>query len=279
MVYDKSRSASKKISLLYSGGCDSTLSASILAKDFEEIHLVTFKHYATWNVGRSRINVQKLRVENKQVRFIHVFLNISGLFYNIQKGFFNDRAMLPYFPLYICGACKLAMHTDLICYNLAHDITFASSGASHEMSMFPAQTEGGLSHLEKYYAEYGMQLMSPVYRKKNVDVEAIEKGLLEPRHLKKKHKASWNKLSDLYVPIKNVIDNTQGFCFWIAVVDIYIAREQKKSRLSRTQHASRVSKFSQQYYQKKIDDICRKYIELSQKKQKRKQINHTKFIV
>lgn len=253
--------SNKKISLLYSGGCDSTLSASLLAKDFDEVHLVTFKHYSTWNVGRSRINAEKLRQKHKNVEFKHVFLNSSKLFLKIQKDFMKDKKDFKYFTLYVCGACKLAMHTELICYNLANDIKSASSGASHEMKMFPAQTRGGLSELERYYETYSMKLISPVYDKKNVDKEAVENGLMEERHLKSAHKADWKGLSSLYVPIKNMLDNIQGFCFWIAVVDSYNAIKQKKSTKANNEFFNDISDISQKYYKDKINNVCKKYIE------------------
>ena len=243
----------KKISILYSGGSDSTYSAALLAEEFSEIHLVTFKHYSTWNVGRSVSNVERLKSKFKDVCFKHVFLNSSELFLKLQKNIFSKFKKFPYFTLYVCGACKLAMHTQLIAYNLEHGISSASSGASRKMTMFPAQTDGGLKTLYDFYSDYGIFLINPVYKLNDIDEKAVRMGVFEKRHLKRNHKS--RNVSQFYIPVKNILDNIQGFCFWIGVIDLY------NYFLRRKMTSLDVSNISADYYRYAIDSVCRKYID------------------
>ena len=254
----------RAVSLLYSGGCDSTLSASLLARQFQEIHLITFKHYFTWNVRRSKINAAKLQARFKDVKFRRVFLNSTALFLRLQKDIYKDWSGNRYLTFFACGACKLAMHTQLIVYNLLHDVPFASSGASHTMAMFPAQTRGGKEALEQFYKEHGITLLSPVYDLEDVDKTAVREGVFEERHLKTYHKAKGNKISDLMTPLKNIVDNIQGFCFWIAPVDPY------KDGVAKKRTPEYISDISARYYERKIQDTCRRYISRRRERMDRK---------
>lgn len=242
----------KVVALLYSGGCDSTLSAAILAESFDTIHLITIKHYATWNVRMAKVNVAKLQRRFPNVIFKHVFLNSSKLFLKLQKYFFNDFFNFRFLTLYVCGACKLAMHTELIIYSLKNNIYCAASGASHEMNMFPAQTEGGIKQLENYYREYGIKLLCPVFLEKDADRKAVAIDIMDRWHLKEKHK--WDRPSKFYMPVKNIVNNIQGFCLWILGVDLY--HVLVKERIS----SHSISMLSSEYYKRKIKTICRDYI-------------------
>lgn len=244
----------KIVSLLYSGGCDSTLSAAILARDFDEIHLVTFKHYSTWNIEASRINAAKLQNKFKKVKFKHVFLNSTRLFLLLQKDFLKDLRTFRYLNLYFCGACKLAMHSELIIYNLRNNIRYAASGASSEMSMFPDQNTGGIGELEKFYNEFNITLQNPVFFSVDTDKVAFDMNIFEGKHFKKRHRAK-TIFDFLYVPFFNIFDNIQGFCLCIGFIDLYIWLVKKTGIFKCVESESR------NYYRKKIDKICKSYID------------------
>lgn len=262
MQIDSLKSSRRSVSLLFSGGADSTLSAALLAENFNDIHLVTFKHYSEWNVRSSKTNAIKLRAKFPQVEFKHIFLNCTKLFVRLQRDFLKDFPRYRYFTLFICGACKLAMHTELIIYNLKNNIKYAASGVNYSMNMFPDQTDDGIKELEEYDKEYGIKLLSPVYSIKGVDKIAVEMGIMDKKHLKVKHKASWTRLSDLSIPIKNMVDNTQGFCLWIPLIDLYIAMVRSRKDTTCCKLMLSVSKIAAKYYNEKINKVCRNYIEL-----------------
>ncbi len=247
----------KRIALLFSGGADSTLAAAELSGKYQAVDLVTFKHYATWHIGASRKSEDKLRAKYPGTEFRHAYLNSTGLFLKLQSRLLRDIGAEPFLNLYFCGACKLAMHAALVVYNLKNGIKAAASGASRLMPMFPDQTPGGLSALAgSLYASYGMTLESPVFETPRSDYAAMDLGLLDRRHLKAGHKASFTKLSDVLIPFKNSLLNTQGFCFHIALVDSYLFFAGKRYT------AAQVSASSGRYYRRLITEVCRPWIDL-----------------
>lgn len=245
-----------RVSLLFSGGADSTLAAARLAAAYKTVDLVTFKHYATWHIGASRKSEDKLKAKYPAAEFRHAWGNSSGLFLRLQSRLLRDAKDEPFLNLYFCGACKLAMHAALVAYNLQNGIRVSATGASRLMPMFPDQTPGGITALQQtLYGPYGMTLENPVFETKRSDYEAMELGLLDRRHLKARHKASFTKLSDVLIPFKNALLNTQGFCFHIALVDPYLFFARK--RFSDAQ----VSGISDRYYRRLIAEVCRPWID------------------
>lgn len=245
-----------RVSLLFSGGADSTLAAAKLAADYKAVDLVTFKHYATWHIGASRKSEDRLRDKYPATEFRHAWGNSSGLFLKLQSRLLRDAKTEPFLNLYFCGVCKLAMHASLVLYNLKNGIKAAATGASRLMPMFPDQTPGGIEALQReLYGQYGMTLESPVFDTPRSDYEAMKLGLLDRRHLKAEHKASFTKFSDVLIPFKNALLNTQGFCFHIAFVDSYLFFARK--RYSDAQ----VSRISDRYFSRLIGEVCRPWID------------------
>lgn len=241
----------RRISLLFSGGADSTLAAAKLTTNYGEIDLITFKHYATWHIRASEKSENRLRAKYPQVKFKHIYLNSSDLFLRLQARILRDLPGHPFLNLYFCGACKLAMHTELAAYNLQNGIKSAASGASRLMPMFPDQTPGGIEALQKHlYGPLGLTLESPVFETERSDHEAMNLGLLDRKHLKIEHKASFTKFSDILIPFKNALLNTQGFCFHIALVDacLVFARERYSN--------ADISRLSNGYYERLIKEVC-----------------------
>ena len=67
----------KEIAVLYSGGTDSTAAVVSIAKQFNKIHLITFKHSGLFSIESSRSNVEKLREKFEKVEFVHNILEIA----------------------------------------------------------------------------------------------------------------------------------------------------------------------------------------------------------
>jgi len=246
----------ERVSLLFSGGADSTLAAARLAAKYRVVDLVTFKHYATWHIAASEKSEEKLRAKYPGTEFHHAYGNTSGLFLKLQSRLLRDVRTEPFLNLYFCGVCKLAMHTALVDYNIRNGIKAAASGASRLMPMFPDQTPGGITALaERLYAPYGITLENPVFETARSDYEAMDLGLLDRKHLKSEHKASFTKPSDVLIPFKNALLNTQGFCFHIALVDSYLFFARKRYT------DAQVSDASDRYFRRLIDEVCRPWID------------------
>jgi len=89
---------------------------------------------------------------------------------------------------WICGACKMAMHTRAIAYNLEHGINTTYDGAHMESApYFPDQADPYMQTLKGLYQSYGMCYDSPIYRVQNTDEATERYGLITTRKTKREH--------------------------------------------------------------------------------------------
>lgn len=153
-------------SLLFSGGLDSTLTASILAKSYDRIHLLTYDHgLQLWFMGRSRIHAQELESIYGTDRIVHSIIDNAELSSKIRKGFWQDLKVYcdGTAPSIICMGCKLAMHARTIVYDLEHGIGHAADGSTRVQSDHAEQMSGVLGVIKGLYEEHGIAFTTPVY--------------------------------------------------------------------------------------------------------------------
>jgi hypothetical protein len=180
----------KGISVLFSGGPDSTLSALKALEQAEAVHLLTFHHNKMGKIGKHR----KVTAELKQIfgekRVIGYEEEINSLF---NRFYFSGmwRRLIRYRTFYIpwiCGACKLAMHVAAIRYNHAHNILATYDGGNIESSpYFVDQMDPYIDGIKDLYRFYGMQYECPVYNVQNTDKETEKYGLTTTKDTKKEH--------------------------------------------------------------------------------------------
>jgi len=180
----------RDVSILFSGGPDSTLAALRALERSDRVHLHTFHHGLMGKIGKHRKVVKELKETFGDERILEHEEGIGTLF---KKFYFTrmPRHMIRYRTFYIpwiCGACKMAMHVKTIAYNLAHDITLVYDGAHVESSTyFPAQTETYIEVMKGLYRSYGMEYDCPIYHVGMTDKETEKYGITSTKDTKKEH--------------------------------------------------------------------------------------------
>ena len=104
---------SKEMSIMFSGGSDSTLAAALMMDHFDRIHLLTFFHSGIPLSEKSDINAAKLADKFGKVRIIHKFINFENLFKVLYYNSYLNSIIKyrSYLTPCSCIACQLAMHT------------------------------------------------------------------------------------------------------------------------------------------------------------------------
>jgi 7-cyano-7-deazaguanine synthase in queuosine biosynthesis len=179
------------ISVLFSGGPDSTLAALIALERAEKVHLLTFHHNKMGKIGKHHLVVEEMRTLFGKERVIAYEADTNDLF---NKFYLNDflkkiaRYRTFYIP-WICGACKLAMYSLAIEYNLKNGIKALYDGANEESNpFFVDQTENYINIMKEFFKkEYGMVYDCPVYKFKDTDKETERYGLKTTKDTKKEH--------------------------------------------------------------------------------------------
>lgn len=150
--------------VLYSGGTDSTLTASMLSKQFDRIHLITYDRFGIFEVENSQNNAKKLQEKYGEEKFVHKIINFDKIFQKIAyKKYLKNMAKYGFMNLSVCGLCKLSMHVMTVVYCLENDIKYVADGANKGMEIFPAQMDVVLDELREMYLEFGIEYTNPVF--------------------------------------------------------------------------------------------------------------------
>ena len=153
-----------EVTVLFSGGLDSTATALILSKYYERVTLLTYTGIGGAGLyGLVKVHVRELQNKFGSTKFVHKYINIWDL-WNILVLDSVDKDYHKYNSEFIwCMACKLAMNTQTIIYNLENGITTTFDGSIREQDLFVEQLPESLEVIRKFYSEYGLKFMSPLY--------------------------------------------------------------------------------------------------------------------
>lgn len=180
----------RQISILFSGGPDSTLAALYALERADRVHLLTFHHRLMSRVRNHRIVVEELRRRFGRERIVTYEEKIDALFNQCYfSGMQHEMARYRTFYVpWICGACKLAMHRRAIAYNRRRQILTVYDGANAESApYFPAQTTEYIRVMREVYHSHGMEYECPVYDVVGTDKATEEFGMLSTRGTKGEH--------------------------------------------------------------------------------------------
>lgn len=178
------------MSVLFSGGSDSTLAAAIMCKRFEKVHLLTFFHSGINFPENSRVNMQRLRDKFGKEKFTHEFIDIEGVLKKIYYGtYLRDlKRYRAYLVAATCSACQLAMHTETIIYNVENNIGFACDGYKREKEhVYVFMEKEGMKYTKEFYQGYGIGYLNPVYDMVRTDWELYDLGIIPKRNVKFPH--------------------------------------------------------------------------------------------
>jgi len=174
---------SEEISVKFTGGKDSTLTAFLMCKEFKRIHLLTFTHYLTTHSERAKVNAIKLKDIFGEDRIVHETIDIDDLYKKILTSeYLNNLIKYKTFLAACvgCGACKLAMHTRTIIYNIENNIKFTCDGIN-QTGFDQSQQRWIMEEIKKFYKEYDINYFCPVYDIPRTDLELFKLGLLSDK--------------------------------------------------------------------------------------------------
>jgi hypothetical protein len=178
------------ISILFSGGPDSTLAALKAFEEAETVHLLTFHHSRMGKIGKHRKVSSELAKIYGPERVVTHEDEIDALFHRFYNGAMRNRLgrYRTFFIPWICGACKLSMHMAAIRYNRAHGITTTYDGGNAESApYFVDQMPPYIECMKEFYASLGMRYDCPVYSIPNTDEETEKLGMTSTSRTKKEH--------------------------------------------------------------------------------------------
>jgi hypothetical protein len=180
----------EEVSLLFSGGWDSTLAAYKLCETFSKVHLLTYYHSKSDFTENSKVNVNKLRNKFGSDKIVHHIIDIDQLKEKLYHGLWRqDKKKYGLFLINCeCSACRIAMFARTIIYNIENNIGYLASG---EVETAPLHLVAGLSdNLDELKRElcndFGIVYQRPVYYEKKPHKRLFELGLIdkEVKHIK-----------------------------------------------------------------------------------------------
>lgn len=177
----------KGAALLYSGGCDSSLAACLLARSFPKVHLNTFDRFGFLATTFPKIHFERMRARFPATEFIHRLTSADGFFKEIESyRYYRSIKEHGLMVLNVCGHCKVALHWRNLLFCLEHGIRYASDGAVTGNEQFAEQNPRILMpELKAFYARFGITLIHPVYQTGLSTEEALyELGITEQRRTK-----------------------------------------------------------------------------------------------
>ncbi|MFH1466640.1 MAG: hypothetical protein ABIO70_19800 [Pseudomonadota bacterium] len=147
---------SAPISLMFSGGVDSTAAAMVLAERHERVHLLTFANgFGHYGFGRTERRVVELKTRYgarivshlRAIRPLVEALSVSTLMDDYRR--FGSGFVW-------CLGCKLAMHVASTQYDLAHGIAQHTDGSSGDTSEMVEQMPAALALIRRFYEDHGI---------------------------------------------------------------------------------------------------------------------------
>lgn len=259
--------AYKEAVILYSGGTDSTCAASLIAQQFDRIHLLTYKRLGLFSVDNVKINVERLKRKFGEEKFIHSLFLIDTIFkevsYNRYWHYFRKYG---FFLLSTCGLCKLAMHVRTILYCRDNNIKFVFDGAHKGMEYSSDQMREVMDEFKKMYVCYGIEYNSPVYEfdspdgigwidKLGLEVKTIFNDAERDTTTKKAGYTTGDRLFEIGLfPQRNVKGTffdrqMQARCFQLVLFNVFVYWF-----FIPRYGADKYKKISQFFYQEKIKD-------------------------
>jgi len=175
----------KEVSLLFTGGWDSTLAAFKLCKTFKKIHLLTFYHSNSDFTERSEVNANKLKDRFGHKKIIHRIIDFDLLRKKLYHGIWKQDVKK--YGLFLieceCAACRIAMFARTIIYNLENSITYCASGETQAVPFnpVPGLIDEHLKFKNRLCSDYGITHITPVYYEENPHHRLFELGFVDKK--------------------------------------------------------------------------------------------------
>jgi tRNA U34 2-thiouridine synthase MnmA/TrmU len=174
----------EKVSLLFTGGWDSTLAAFRLCETFKRVHLLTYYHSRSDFTSHSRVNVNKLKDRFGDAKIVHEIIDIDQLKEKLWHGTWRqDKKKYGLFLINCeCSACRIAMFARGIIYNLENNVPYLTSGEV-ETAPFHIGKKGISEKLDELKRglcnNFGITYIRPVFYEKEPHKRLFELGFID----------------------------------------------------------------------------------------------------
>lgn len=274
-----------RIVILYSGGVDSTAAASIIAKQFDRVDLLSFKRSGLFHVGNTAKNVSLLEAKFGKDKFFHSILDVEKLFRMIYRlKYFQGLKKYGFFLLSTCGLCKLTMHIRALIYCLDNDIHYVADGANKHMLYFPDQTTEYIDEIKKLYSRFHITYFNPVFDfdcpEEDIDwlhklgVETLataENGSLNKKHTTSQFLFEEGFFDTVNAKADKMNQEAQARCFQLTLSNIFLHWYFLPSYGTR-----KYSQFTSAFYGEKVRLLSNMTQEYLDKKEKSSLIEYLK---
>ena len=175
----------KEVSLLFTGGWDSTLAALKLCEIFKNVHLLTFYHSNSDFAERSEVNANKLKDRFGNDKVIHKIIDFDSLRKKLYHGTWKQDVKK--YGLFLieceCAACRIAMFARTIIYNLENAIPYCASGETQAVPFNPVPDliDEHLKFKNKLCSDHGIAHLAPVFYEKNPHHRLFELGFIDKK--------------------------------------------------------------------------------------------------
>jgi len=179
-----------EVSVLFSGGSDSTLVAALMCKEFEKVHLLTFFHSGIPEAKRSKVNADRLENRFGKNKVVRKLINIEQIFTTLYyTTYLRDlRKYRLFLAAALCNACQMAMHTATILHDLGNNISFTRDGYKLEKEHVNAfMSKEGIRQIKMLYEKHKMNYDNPVYDIPRTDWVLFDMGITPKRDVKWPH--------------------------------------------------------------------------------------------
>ena len=168
---------SKEITLMFSGGIDSTASAIKMSDHYDRVHLVTYKNgYGHYYFERTTNRVMELN-QKLGNRFRYTLISTKSYFdqilvNNVLRDYKKYRSGFIWFM-----GCKMAMHMRSAIYCLENGVRFMTDGSNMDTEEMVEQSLLSLSMIQHFYEDLTVEFGTPVYDVKRADSKKLIKEL------------------------------------------------------------------------------------------------------
>lgn len=153
-----------EVTLMYTGGLDTTLAAAMLAQQYQRVHLLTFCN--GFCIGAESAPLHRVRELKRMFgddRYTHEVLYVTDLFKRLREDIVTYVRQYNYSPLIVDLCCRLSMDTRTVIYNLENDVPYVADGNSKEQTEIFIQRAGYTKEIRRFMGEFGVEYVTPVY--------------------------------------------------------------------------------------------------------------------
>jgi tRNA U34 2-thiouridine synthase MnmA/TrmU len=153
-----------QVSLMFSGGLDSTTAAIHLARDYDKVHLLTYYNGYGHLYIKNSANRAKELVGRINGKFTHSIISIEDIFKEMVVDKLPEDSKKYNSGFIWCLGCKICMHARSIIYNLKNNIGVMADGSSADSDEMVEQMALSISLIGKFYEKYDENYFVPVYK-------------------------------------------------------------------------------------------------------------------